>query len=157
MQRATFRLVSVAARCIGFAAMLMMSEWSSAQAVDYVCEGALLTDKVFDAGAVTTETRRFRITANIAAGYVKRDPALAAGCFAGRTEVCACEPPSSEKIVCRSLGFRADGTEVSLDFTLRPSERILTIAGKEFNPRLGTLIEVQGELTCTYSPAVSTP
>ena len=157
MQRATSRLVSVAARCIIFAAMLMMSEWSSAQAVDYVCEGALRTDKVFEVGGVTTETRRFRITANIAAGYVKRDPALAAGCFAGRTEVCACEPPSSEKIVCRSLGFRADGTEVSLDFTLRHSERTLTIAGKEFNPRLGTLIEVQGEFTCTHSPAVSSP
>ena len=157
MQRATFRHISVVARCIVFAAMLMMSEWSSAQAVDYVCEGALRTDNVFEAGGVTTETRRFRITANIAAGYVKRDPALAAGCFAGRTEVCACEPPSSEKIVCRSLGFRADGTEVSLDFTLRHRERILNIAGKEFNPRLGTLIEVQGELTCTNSPAVSTP
>ena len=157
MQRTTFRLVSVVARGIVFAAMFMMSEWSSAQAVDYVCEGALRTDNVFEAGGVTTETRRFRITANIAAGYVKRDPALAAGCFAGRTEVCACEPPSSEKIVCRSLGFRADGTEVSLDFTLRHSERILNVAGKEFNPGLGALIEVQGELICTRSPAVSTP
>jgi hypothetical protein len=157
MQRTTFRLVSVVARGIVFAAMFMMSEWSSAQAVDYVCEGALRTDNVFEAGGVTTETRRFRISANIAAGYVKRDPALAAGCFAGRTEVCACEPPSSEKIVCRSLGFRADGTEVSLDFTLRHSERILNVAGKEFNPGLGALIEVQGELICTRSPAVSTP
>jgi hypothetical protein len=157
MQRTTFRHVSVVARCIVFAATLMMSEWSSAQAVDYVCEGALRTDNVFEAGGVTTETRRFRISANIAAGYVKRDPALAAGCFAGRTEVCACEPPSSEKIVCRSLGFRADGTEVSLDFTLRHSERILNVVGKEFNPGLGTLIEVQGELICTRSPAVSTP
>jgi hypothetical protein len=157
MQRTTFRLVSVVARGIVFAAMFMMSEWSSAQAVDYVCEGALRTDNVFEAGGVTTETRRFRITANVAAGYVKRDPALAAGCFAGRTEVCACEPPSSEKIVCRSLGFRADGTEVSLDFTLRHSERLLNVAGKEFNPGLGALIEVQGELICTRSPAVSTP
>jgi hypothetical protein len=157
MQRATFRHISVVARCIVFAATLMMSKWSSAQAVDYVCEGSLRTDNVFEAGGVTKETRRFRITANIAAGYVKRDPALAAGCFAGRTEVCACEPPSSEKIVCRSLGFRADGTEVSLDFTLRHSERLLNVVGKEFNPRLGTLIEVQGELTCTRSPAVSSP
>ena len=157
MQRATLRFVSVGIRCIIFAAMFMTSGWSSAQVVDYVCEGALRTDKVFEADGVSAETRRFRITANIAAGYVKRDPALAAGCFAGRTEVCACEPPSSEKIVCRSLGFRADGTEVSLDFTLRHCERILNIAGKEFNPRLGTLIEVQGELTCTNSPAVSTP
>jgi hypothetical protein len=157
MQRATFRHVSVVARGIIFAVMLIMSEWSSAQAVDYVCEGALRTDNVFEAGGVTTETRRFRITANIAAGYVKRDPALAAGCFAGRTEVCACEPPSSEKIVCRSLGFRADGTEVSLDFTLRHSEQLLNVVGKEFNSRLGTLIEVQGELTCMRSPAVSSP
>ena len=157
MQRATFRLVSVVARCIVFAATLMVSEWSSAQAVDYVCEGALRTDKVFEADGVSAENRRFRITANIAAGYVKRDPALAAGCFAGRTEVCACEPPSSEKIVCRSLGFRADGTEVSLDFTLRHSERLLNVAGKEFNSGLGTLIEVQGELICTRSPAVSSP
>ena len=157
MQRTTFRLVSVVARGIVFAAMFMMSEWSSAQAVDYVCEGALRTDNVFEAGGVKTETRRFQITANIAAGYVKRDPALAAGCFAGRTEVCACEPPSSEKIVCRSLGFRADGTEVSLDFTLRHSERLLNVAGKEFNSGLGTLIEVQGELICTRSPAVSSP
>jgi hypothetical protein len=157
MQRATFRHISVVARCIVFAAMLMVSEWSSAQAVDYVCEGVLRNDNVFEAGGLTTETRRFQITANIAAGYVKRDPALAAGCFAGRTEVCACEPPSSEKIVCRSLGFRADGTEVSLDFTLRHSERLLNVVGKEFNSRLGTLIEVQGELTCTRLPAVSPP
>jgi hypothetical protein len=157
MQRVTFRLVSVGARGIVFAAMFMTSGWSSAQAVDYVCEGTLRTDKVFEADGVSAENQRFRITANIAAGYVKRDPALAAGCFAGRTEVCACEPPSSEKIVCRSLGFRADGTEVSLDFTLRHSHSILNVAGKEFNPRLGTLIEMQGELTCTRSPAISSP
>jgi len=133
----------------------MASGWSSAQAVDYVCEGALRTDKVFESDGVSVETRRFQITANIAAGYVKRDPALAAGCFAGRTEVCACEPPSAEKIMCRSLGFRADGTEVSLDFTLRHSDRRLSVVGKEFNSRLGTLIEMQGELTCTRAPAVS--
>ena len=155
MQRATFRLVSMGIRSIALAAMLMASGWSSAQAVDYVCEGALRTDKVFEADGVSVETRRFQITANIAAGYVKRDPALAAGCFAGRTEVCACEPPSAEKIMCRSLGFRADGTEVSLDFTLRHSDRRLSVAGKEFNSRLGTLIEMQGELTCTRAPAVS--
>jgi hypothetical protein len=157
MQRATLRFVSVGIRCIIFAAMFMTSGWSRAQVVDYVCEGALRTDKVFEADGVSAETRRFRITANIAAGYVKRDPALAAGCFAGRTEVCGCEPPSSEKIVCRSLGFRDDGTEVSLDFTLRHSHSILNVAGREFNSRLGNLIEMQGELTCTRSPAISSP
>ena len=157
MQRATSRLVSFGAHCIVFTAIVTTSGLLSAQVMDYVCEGEIRTDKVFETDGVRSASKRFRITANIAAGYVKRDPALAAGCFAGRTEVCACEPPSAEKIVCRSLGFRADGTEVSLDFTLTQSDRILKLAGKEFNTRLGTLIEMQGDLTCTRSPAVASP
>ena len=157
MQRTTSGFLAIGARCGLFAAIVMTSGPSSAQVVDYLCEGALRTDKVFEADGTRSVTERFRITANIAAGYVKRDPALAAGCFAGRTEVCACEPPSAEKIICRSLGFRADGTEVSLDFTLRPSNRLLIVSGKEFNARSGTLIETQGELTCTRSPVVSSP
>ncbi len=149
MQRATFRLVSLRARCIVFAAIGMACAVSDAQVVDYLCQGELRTDKVFEVDGVSSEARRFKITANIAAGYVKRDPALAAGCFAGRTEVCACEPPSTEKIMCRSLGFRADGTEVSLDFTLIHSNQTLSVAGKEFNARSGTLIEIQGLLACS--------
>ena len=155
MQRATSQLVLPVARWVVLTAAAVTSSLLSAQAVDYVCEGELRTDKVFEPDGVRSSSQRFRITANIAAGYVKRDPALAAGCFAGRTEVCACEPPSAEKITCRSLGFRPDGTEVSLDFTLHHSDRILNVAGKEFNPRLGTLIETQGELTCARFPAVS--
>lgn len=157
MQRATFLFVSVVARCVVFATLVLASAWSSAQVVDYVCEGVLRTDKVFEVDGVSSEARRFKITANIAAGYVKRDPALAAGCFAGRTEVCACEPPSSEKIVCRSLGFRTDGTEVSLDFTLNHSDQTLNVAGNEFNARSGTLNELQGRLACSRFPASSSP
>ena len=157
MQQATFRLVSMGTRCIVFATMVISSAWSSAQVVDYVCEGVLRTDKVFEVGGVSSEARRFKITANVAAGYVKRDPALAAGCFAGRTEVCACEAPSSEKIVCRSLGFRADGTEVSLDFTLNHSDQMLNVAGKEFNARSGALIELQGQLACSRFSASPSP
>ena len=157
MQRATFRLVSLRARCIVFAAIGMLCAVSDAQVVDYLCQGELRTDKVFEADGVSSEARRFKITANIAAGYVKRDPALAAGCFAGRTEVCACEPPSTEKIMCRSLGFRADGTEVSLDFTLIHSNQTLSVAGKEFNARSGTLIELQGQLACSRFSVSSSP
>ena len=157
MQRAILRLDVPWICCLAFAVMVMTSGVSNAQVLDYVCEGQIRTDSVFEPDGVRVANQRFRVTANITAGYVKRDPALAAGCFAGRTEVCACEPPSAEKIICRSLGFRADGTEVSLDFTLRPSNRLLIVSGKEFNARLGTLIETQGELTCTRSPVVSSP
>jgi hypothetical protein len=157
MQRAIFWLDVPGICCLAFSVMVMTSSVSNAQVLDYVCEGQIRTDRVFEPDGVSVENQRFRITANVTAGYVKRDPALAAGCFAGRTEVCACEPPSAEKIICRSLGFRADGTEVSLDFTLRPSNRLLIVSGKEFNARSGTLIERQGELICTRSLAVSSP
>lgn len=157
MQRANFRLVAPGIGCLALAVMVTASGVSNGQVLDYLCEGEIRTDRVFEPDGVGVENQRFRVTANMNAGYVKRDRALAAGCFAGRTEVCACEPPSPEKIICRSLGFRADGTEVSLDFTLRPSNGILIVSGREFNARLGSLIETQGELTCTRSPAVSTP
>jgi hypothetical protein len=157
MQRTTSSLLTVATRCVLFVAIVATSPASNAQVLDYVCEGELRTDKVFEPDGVQSRTERFRVIANIAAGFVKRDPALAAGCFAGRTEVCACEPPSAEKIVCRSLGFRADGTEVSLDFVLIPSENTLNVTGKEFNARLGALIEINGQLVCSRSPAVSSP
>ena len=157
MQRTTSGFLAIGARCGLFAAIVMTSVASSAQVLDYLCEGELRTDKVFEADGMRSATERFHITANIAAGYVKRDPALAAGCFAGRTEVCACEPPSTEKIVCRSLGFRADGTEVSLDFVLTPRDQVLKVTGKEFNARLGALIEVNGQLVCSRPPAVSSP
>ncbi len=156
MQRATTRrLVSVisVARWSAFAAVLLASGALSAQVLDYVCEGEVRTDTVFETNGVSVANQRFRITANIPAAYVKRDPALAAGCFAGRTEVCACEPPTAEIIVCRSLGFRPDGTEVSLDFTLRHSDQVLRLSGREFNTRAGVLIETQGQLACTRSPA----
>ena len=157
MQRAIFQLDVLGILCLALGVMVMMCGVSNAQVLDYVCEGEIRTDKVFEPEGVRAENQRFRVTANVNAGYVKRDPALAAGCFAGRTEVCACEPPNAEKIICRSLGFRADGTEVSLDFTLRPGNRLLIVSGKEFNARLGTLIETQGELTCIRSPVVSPP
>jgi hypothetical protein len=157
MQRTTSSLLTVATRCILFAAIVATSVAPSAQVLDYVCDGELRTDKVFEPDGVQSKIERFRVTANIAAGYVKRDPALAAGCFAGRTEVCACEPPSAEKIVCRSLGFRADGTEVTLDFILSPGDQVLYVTGKEFNARLGALIEIHGRLVCSRSPAVTSP
>ncbi|MEO0315010.1 MAG: hypothetical protein RI928_1466 [Pseudomonadota bacterium] len=157
MQRTTSSLLTVATRCILFAAIVATSGAPSAQVLDYVCDGELRTDKVFEPDGVQSRIERFRVTANIAAGYVKRDPALAAGCFAGRTEVCACEPPSAEKIVCRSLGFRADGTEVTLDFILSPGDQVLYVTGKEFNARLGALIEIHGQLVCSRSPAVTSP
>jgi hypothetical protein len=59
--------------------------------------------------------------------------------------------------VCRSLGFRADGTEVSLDFTLIHSNQTLSVAGKEFNARSGTLIEIQGLLACSRFSVSSSP
>lgn len=128
-----------------------------AQVLDYVCEGVVRTDNVFDAQAVTAERQRFRVTANVVAGYVKRDPGLATGCFAGRTEVCACEPPSVNLILCRSLGFRADGTEVSLDFILRPADSKLQLSGKQFNGRSGTLVETSGSLDCVPATERANP
>jgi hypothetical protein len=157
MQRAIYQLFSCGACWLALTAIAMTSSPLSAQVLDYVCEGELRTDKVFDSDGVIVANQRFRVTANVAAGYVKRDPALAAGCFAGRTEVCACEPPIAEKIICRSLGFRPDGTEVSLDFTLRSNDRTLSVMGREFNARSGTLTETHGEMACTRFPAVSSP
>lgn len=137
--------------------LALTSAAASAEVVDYLCEGEIRTDEVFESDGVKLEKRRFRIVANLAAGYVKRDPALAAGCFAGRTEVCACEPPNAEIIVCRSLGFSADGTEVSLDFTLRASDQRLVITGRRFNARAGSLTETVGRLACQRSPADAKP
>lgn len=156
MQRATSRCARLFAAGFAFAVMLLVSSGLRAQVLDYVCEGEVRTDNVFEADGASTATRRFRIIANLAAAYVKRDPALAAGCFTGRTEVCACEPPTAEIIVCRSLGFRQDGTEVSLDFTLRHSDQTLRLSGRQFNARTGLLIETQGQLPCTRSPAGAT-
>ena len=156
MQRATARRLTSAISVAGwsaFTSMLLASTGLSAQVLDYVCEGEVRTDRVFEANGVSVANQRFRITANLAAAYVKRDPALAAGCFAGRTEVCACEPPTADIIVCRSFGFRPDGTEVSMDFTLRHSDQVLSLNGREFNHRSGVLIEKQGLLACTRSPA----
>ena len=156
MQRATARRLTSAISAVWwstFALMLLTSTGLSAQILDYVCEGEVRTDRVFETNGVSVANQRFRITANLAAAYVKRDPSLAAGCFAGRTEVCACEPPTADIIVCRSFGFRPDGTEVSLDFTLRHSDQVLSLNGREFNTRSGVLIETQGQLTCTRPPA----
>lgn len=156
MQRATARRrVSVicVARWSAFTVMLLSSGALSAQLLDYVCEGEVRTDRVFETNGMSVANQRFRIIANLSAAYVKRDPALAAGCFAGRTEVCACEPPTAEMIVCRSFGFRPDGTEVSLDFTLRHSEQLLRLNGREFNARSGLLVETQAQLACTRSAA----
>lgn len=152
MHRATARGLVCAARRSAFTVMLLASGGLSAQVMDYVCEGEVRTDTVFETNGVSVANQRFRITANLAAAYVKRDAALAAGCFAGRTEVCACEPPTAEMIVCRSFGFRADGTEVSLDFTLRHSDQVLRLSGREFNARSGLLIETQGQLACIRAP-----
>jgi len=157
MQRATFMRLSTGVLGAMFALMLFASGLVGAQVLDYVCEGEVRTDAVFETNGVSLATRRFRITANLSAGYVKRDPSLAAGCFAGRTEVCACEPPGPEMLVCRSLGFREDGTEISLDFTLRPSDQMLKITGRQFNARSGTLIETSGQLACTLLPSATVP
>jgi hypothetical protein len=155
MQRATARQISIGMRRAVFAAMMLVSGLACGQVLDF--EGEVLTDAVFETHGTSLATRRFRITANLSAGYVKRDPALAAGCFAGRTEVCACEPPGPDIVVCRSLGFREDGTEVSLDFTLRPGDQILKITGRQFNARSGTLIETSGQLACTRPASASPP
>lgn len=157
MQRATYRRLLTGLHWALLSSMLMVSGVAYAQVRDYVCEGEVRTDDVFDADVVSAANQRFRITANVSAGYVKRDPALAAGCFAGRTEVCACDPPTSEMIVCRSLGFREDGTEVSLDFTLRHSDQLLNLSGRQFNARSGRLIETQGQLVCVRSNVSPAP
>lgn len=157
MQRATARQPSIGMRRALFAAMMLVSGLACGQVLDFVCEGEVLTDAVFETHGTSLATQRFRITANLSAGYVKRDPALAAGCFAGRTEVCACEPPGPDIVVCRSLGFREDGTEVSLDFTLRPGDQMLKITGRQFNARSGTLIETSGQLACTRPPSATPP
>ncbi len=131
--------------------LMVVPAWvmpSHAQVIDYDCSGELRTENVFEPDGAKRHTHRFVITASDQAGYVRRDPALATGCFAPRIEVCACDL-GRERIQCRSLGLQDDGIEIGLDFSIDRQHRTLHIQGRRFDARKGVLIETRGEFICT--------
>lgn len=123
-----------------------------AQTLTFDCAGTVRTQDVFDGGAASSSERQWRIVASTDGGYVRRAPELAAGCLEPTVEICGCEP-SSTSIVCRSLGLSSQGVEVVMDFSIDRSSGKMTIAGRRFDPRSGSVMETSGVLVCTESEA----
>ncbi len=120
----------------------------AAQTVRFDCAGTVRTEDVFDGGASSSAEKRWQILASFEGGYVRRAPELAAGCVEATVEVCGCELASAA-IRCRSLGISRDGIEVAMDFGIDRRSGKMTLAGRRFEPRAGTVIETSGELACT--------
>ncbi len=136
-------------------ALAAVLAWSAAwplaaQTLRFDCAGAVRTEDVFDGGAATGGERQWQIVANFEGGYVRRAPELASGCLEPTVEVCGCELASAA-IRCRSLGISAQGVEVGMDFSIDRSNGRMTVAGRRFDPKSGTVIETSGRLACTES------
>ena len=134
-----------------FAVMLaiiaMTTLQASAQALRFECRGIVKTENVFDGGGEARE-RQWTLIANHDAGYVKRDPELAAGCVERKVEVCGCDL-GSQTIRCRSLGITPQGVEVGMDFSIDRHAQQLKLAGRRFDPASGDVTETTGVLQCT--------
>ena len=129
------------------AIMLMTTMQASAQTLRFECRGIVKTENVFDGGSDVRE-RQWTLIANHEAGYVKRDPELAAGCVERKVEVCGCDL-GPQVIRCRSLGITPQGVEVGTDFSIDRNAQQLKLAGRRFEPASGKLIETTGVLQCT--------
>ena len=129
------------------ASLAVMMVQASAQTVRFECRGVVKADDVFD-GRSSSHERQWTIIANFDAGYVKRDPELAAGCVERKVEVCGCEL-GAQAISCRSLGVTPQGIEVGMDFSIDRSAGQLKLAGRRFEPASGNLTETAGVLSCT--------
>lgn len=134
---------------------LVVTLWAAAaplaaQTWVFDCRGPVKTENVFDDGPASERERRWRIVANEEAGYVKRDPDLAAGCLERTVEVCGCEL-ASEAIRCRSLGVTPQGEEVGMDFSIDRITGTMHLAGRRFDPATGNVIDTSGQLACAMS------
>ncbi len=134
------------------AAVLMLSFALplAARPVSFDCAGQVSVEDLFDGGGRGTSERRWHLIASVEGGYVRRAPELAAGCMEATVEVCGCEVTSTA-ICCRSLGISRDGVEVSMDFSIDRHSGRMTLAGRRFDPRSGTVIESNGLLACKES------
>ncbi len=139
-------------RTLAAALMLSVALPLAAQPVSFDCAGQVSTEDLFDGGGRGTSERRWHLIASVEGGYVRRAPELAAGCMEATVEVCGCEITSAA-IRCRSLGISRDGVEVSMDFSIDRHSGRMTLAGRRFDPRSGTVIESNGLLACKESEA----
>lgn len=119
-----------------------------AQTVRFDCTGIVKTENLFDTGLATTTERQWGVVANYDAGYVKRDPELAAGCVERNVEVCGCEL-GAQAVSCRSLGITPRGVEVSMDFTIDRAAQRMKLSGRRFDPQSGSVTETSGLLACS--------
>ncbi len=122
----------------------------AAQTLQFECTGTVRTEDVFDGGGVSEVRSDWQVVANIEGGYVRRPPALASGCLEPTVEICGCELAAAA-IRCRSLGISPQGVEVGMDFSIERSNGRMTVSGRRFDPRSGTVIETSGQLACTES------
>ncbi len=122
----------------------------AAQTWVFDCRGPVKTENVFDGSRATERDRRWRIVANDEAGYVKRDPELAAGCMERTVEICGCEP-GKDMISCRSLGITPQGETVGMHSSNHRISGRLTLAGRRFDPATGNMIDTSGQLACEMS------
>lgn len=125
----------------------------AAQTVRFDCAGQVSIEDLFDGGGRGSSDRQWQIIASLDGGYVRRAPELAAGCMEATVEICGCELAPAA-IRCRSLGFSREGVEVVMDFTIDRHSGRMTVAGRRFDPRAGTVIETNGLLACKESEVV---
>jgi hypothetical protein len=117
----------------------------------YTCSGSIRSESIFEPGSAATTQKTYQLTVNRDASYVKRDPALAAGCLTQQIEICRCEL-EPEQIRCQSLGLNRNGQEVSADFTLNLETAVMQMVARQSDPQSGMLVEIQGTLQCRLSP-----
>lgn len=147
------------ARARGGLALSMLAlvalSWTTpaiAQARHVDCSGQLTVENLFDGSPPERQQRRWRISVNPEAGYVKRPPELAAGCLEKKVEICGCEQ-GEDAVRCRSLGIAPDGTEITMDFTLDWRTLVLRASGSRHQPKSGQMIETTGEFACQAAAA----
>ncbi len=140
-------------RALAAVLMLSCALPLAARPVSFDCAGQISTEDLFDGGGRGTSERRWHLIASVEGGYVRRAPELAAGCLESTVEVCGCEITPAA-IRCRSLGISREGVEVSMDFSIDRHSGRMTVAGRRFDPRSGTVIESNGLLACKESEAL---
>ena len=136
-------------RALVAALLAVLATQASAQIVRFECRGIVKTENVFGVGTDLRE-RLWILIANHEAGYVKRDPELAAGCVERKVEVCGCDI-GLQSIHCRSLGITPQGVEVGMDFSIDRAAKQLKLSGRRVEPASGNVIETSGVLDCTES------
>ncbi len=135
------------ASCMLVVATLAGAALAHAQAKHFDCSGPLKVENLFDGSKPEFGQRQWRITVNPEAGYVKRPPELASGCLEKKVEICGCEQ-GEDVVRCRSMGIAADGTEITMDFSLDRRGLVLRVSGARHHPRSGQMIETTGEFAC---------